>query len=299
MILMFGGSGQLGRELVRTAAAQGRALRSLDRAAVDIADADAVNHAIVETGPTLVVNAAAYTKVDLAETESDAAARANSLGPAVLADACAAAGVPLIHVSTDYVFDGEKLGAYVESDPVAPLGTYGKTKAEGERAVRERLQHHLILRTAWVYSEFGNNFLKTIVRLARERDELRVVADQRGCPTSTRDLAAASLHIAPRLAVGDGEWGTYHFAGSGETTWHGFAERIVTAQAPLTGRRPEVKAISTSEYPTPVRRPANSVLDSTRFANVFGIRAHPWMEEADAITAAVVGSQQSAVRHGA
>jgi dTDP-4-dehydrorhamnose reductase len=299
MILMFGGSGQLGCELVRAAAAQGVRLRSLDRAAVDIADMDAVNRAIVETGPTLVVNAAAYTKVDLAETETAAAARANSVGPGVLADACAVAGVPLIHVSTDYVFNGEKAGAYVESDPVAPLGSYGRTKAEGERAVREKLPHHLILRTAWVYGEFGSNFLKTVVRLARERDELRIVGDQRGCPTSTRDLAAAILHVAPQLAGGEAEWGTYHFAGSGETTWYGFAERIVAAQTPLTGRRPKVTAITTAEYPTPAHRPANSVLDSTRFANVFGFRARPWMEEADAITAAVVGSQQSALRHGA
>jgi dTDP-4-dehydrorhamnose reductase len=292
MIAVFGGSGQLGRELVRRAGADGVALTAFERSAVDIAEQDAVARALDTARPSLVVNAAAYTKVDLAEKEIAAAERGNVLGPQALARACAAAGIPLVHISTDYVFDGSKIGPYVESDPVDPLGVYGRTKAAGEAAVREALAQHVILRTAWVYGEFGHNFLKTIVRLAGERDELRIVADQRGCPTSTRDLARAILSIAPRLIASEAVWGTYHFAGTGTTTWHGFAARIVAAQAPLTGRRPQVTAIATADYPTPARRPANSTFDCTRFAEVFGLCARPWGDEVDEITVAVVEDQQ-------
>jgi dTDP-4-dehydrorhamnose reductase len=298
MIAVLGGNGQLGRELARRAATDGVALTAFERSAVDIADQDAVAHALDTVRPSLVVNAAAYTKVDLAEQEIAAAERGNVLGPQVLARACAVAGLPLVHISTDYIFDGQKSGPYVESDPVAPLGVYGRTKADGEAAVREALAQHVILRTAWVYGEFGHNFLKTIVRLAGERDELRIVADQRGCPTSTRDLARAILSIAPRLIAGEQVWGTYHFVGTGTTTWHGFAARIVAAQAPLTGRRPQVTAIATADYPTPARRPANSAFDCARFADVFDLRARPWGDEVDEITVAVVKDQQrSAARH--
>src|SRR6185503_18667613 len=194
----------------------------------------AVRDAISRHRPGLVVNAAAYTKVDLAESEAEAARQGNEIGPGVLARACAAAAIPLVHVSTDYVFDGSKPDAYLETDPITPLGVYGHSKAAGEKAVRDALREHVILRTSWVYGEFGHNFLKTILRLAATRDELRVVGDQRGCPTSTRDLAHAILAIAPRLAARDTVWGTYHFAGTGVTTWHGFASRIVSAQAALT-----------------------------------------------------------------
>lgn len=292
MILVFGGGGQLGRELVRAAAAKNTPLRALARSALDVSDASAVGQALQDFGPSLVVNAAAYTKVDLAETEVAAAERANGTGPRVIATACAAAGVPLVHISTDYVFDGRKDGAYVEGDAIVPLGVYARTKAEGEVAVRDTLAEHLILRTAWVYGEFGHNFLKTIVRLAQQRDELLVVADQRGCPTSTRDLATAILRVAPRLAAEGAAWGTYHFAGAGATTWHGFAERIVAAQASLTGRRPRVVAITTADYPTRARRPANSTFDCSKFARVFGFSARPWTEEVDEITVAVVEAFQ-------
>ena len=292
MILVFGGGGQLGRELTRVAAERDVPLSASARSSVDITDHISVARALDETKPSLVVNAAAYTKVDLAETEVAAAERGNVLGPGVVATCCAAAGIPLVHLSTDYVFDGQKEGAYVESDPVAPLGAYGRTKAAGEDAVRRALAEHIILRTAWVYSEFGNNFLKTMVRLSQQREELRVVADQRGCPTSTRDLAIAILRIAPRLTAGGGMWGTYHFAGTGAATWHEFAERVVAAQAALTGRRPKVTAITTADYPTPARRPANSVFDCSRFSDVFGFRARPWTEEVDDVTVAAVRALQ-------
>jgi dTDP-4-dehydrorhamnose reductase len=284
VILVFG-NGQLGQELTRTGAAHRMPLVTLSRAQADITNRAAIADAIGRHCPQLVVNAAAYTKVDLAETEAEAARQGNEVGPAVVGEACAAAGVPLVHISTDYVFDGRKLDAYVEGDPVAPLSAYGKSKAGGERAVRAATAHHLILRTSWIYGEFGHNFLKTMLRLATTREELHVVADQRGCPTSTRDLADAILRIAPRLIARDETWGTYHYAGAGVTTWHGFASRIVAAQAPITGARPRVTAITSAEFPTPARRPANSELDCRLFARTFGFGGRPWTEETDAITA--------------
>jgi dTDP-4-dehydrorhamnose reductase len=272
-------------------------LAALSRSQADICDPVAVNEAVACHRPSLVINAASYTKVDLAETETDAAFAANERGPAILGETCAAAGIALIHVSTDYVFDGTKAGAYVEDDPIAPINIYGQSKAAGERAVRETAPRHVILRSSWIYGEFGHNFLKTMLRLAATRDELRVVADQRGCPTSTRDLARAILGIAPRLIAGEDVWGTYHFAGSDVTTWHGFASRIVAAQAPLTGRAPRVTPITTAEFPTPARRPANSELDCGRFERIFGFRGRPWTEETDAITAALVAAQLRAAPH--
>ena len=284
MILVFG-NGQLGQELTRMGAARRVPLVTLSRAQADITNRAAVADAIGRNSPDLVVNAAAYTKVDLAETEAEAARQGNEVGPAIIAEACAAAGVPLVHISTDYVFDGRKLDAYVEGDPIAPIGAYGRGKAAGERAVRAATAHHVILRTSWIYGEFGHNFLKTMLRLATTREELRVVGDQRGCPTSTRDLADAILRIAPRLAAGDEVWGTYHFAGAGVTTWHGFASRIVAAQAPITGAKPRVTAITSAGFPTPARRPANSELDCRLFERTFGFGGRPWTEETDAIAA--------------
>ena len=289
MIVVFG-NGQLGQELVRASAARAMPLVALSHAQTDITDRAAVREALKRHNPSLVVNAAGYTKVDLAETETEQARQANEVGPAIAAAACAAAGVPLIHLSTDYVFDGSKSAAYVEGDPIAPINNYGRSKAAGERAARETTPLHVIIRTSWVYGEFGQNFLKTMLRLAATSDELRVVADQRGCPTSTPELAGAILRITPQLLGGDKIWGTYHFTGSGVTTWHGFAKRIVAAQAPLTGRAPRVTPITTAELPTPARRPANSALDCSLFERVFGFRGRPWTEEADAITRAVAGA---------
>ncbi len=284
MILIFGAGGQLGLELQRNAAESALPFKALSRGDVDIADAEAVSAALSDSRPTLVVNAAAYTKVDLAEKEAEAARLANEVGPGVIAAACAATQTPLIHISTDYVFDGAKPSPYIESDPIAPLGVYGRTKAAGEAAVRKATARHIILRTSWVYGEYGGNFLKTMLRLAKERDELRVVADQFGCPTSTRDIADAILRIAPKAAADSALYGTYHFAGAGSTSWHGFASRIMDAQAPITSRRPKVAAITTADYPTPARRPANSMLDCSLFEQTFGFGARRWEEETDIIT---------------
>jgi dTDP-4-dehydrorhamnose reductase len=297
VILVFGGTGQLGRELVRAAAARKVALQALARDEADIADARAVAAALARWKPELVVNAAAYTNVDGAETHFAEARRGNEVGPAVIAEACAAAGAAMVHISTDYMFDGGRDGAYRESDPVRPINAYGRSKAAGEDAVRHALDRHVILRTAWLYSEFGRNFLKTILRLAETRDELRIVADQHGSPTSARELAEAILHIAPRLAAEPRLAGTYHFTAGGATTWHGFADCIVTAAAPITGRQPLVTPIATADYPTPAKRPANSRLDCSLFIQTFGLAPRPWSEAVQATTRALATTSQRAENH--
>jgi dTDP-4-dehydrorhamnose reductase len=226
--------------------------------------------------------------VDKAETDTEAAHAINALGPEHLAHAAAELDIPLLHVSTDYVFDGTKTGAYTPDDPVAPLGAYGRTKEEGERRIRAVHPKHIILRTSWVYGIFGSNFLKTILRLSRERDELRVVADQRGCPTATIDIARALIAAEANASAGPPKWGTYHFAGTGVTTWHGFASAIVETAARMGGRMVPVTAIHTKDYPTPAKRPANSELDSHRFAALFGYRSPPWQDRAQEIVQALL-----------
>jgi dTDP-4-dehydrorhamnose reductase len=292
VILVFGGNGQLGRELARAAALQAIPLETLSHAEVDIAEGSAVASVLSRIKPTLVVNAAAYTRVDLAETNVEEARRANEIGPAVIASACADAHLPMVHISTDYVFDGTKEGAYLETDTVCPISVYGRTKAAGEQAVNNTLKRHIILRTAWVYSEFGHNFLKTILHLAATRDELRIVADQRGAPTSAREIADAVLRIAPRLLQGENVSGTYHFTAEGVTTWHGFASRVVAIQASLTGRNPRVTSIKTADYPTAAKRPANSQLDCRLFAKVFGFSGRYWTDGVDMTARALVTAWQ-------
>src|SRR5437870_774142 len=277
-LLVLGAGGQVGRELCRRAWPAGDRLAAFDRGDVDITREDSIAAAMQRERPDMVINAAAYTAVDRAESEPDAAWAANCTGPGQLAAACREAAVQLIHISTDYVFDGSKAGPYREDDPVKPLGVYGHSKEAGDRAVREAVAEHVILRTAWVYSAHGHNFVKTMLRVAAERPMLRVVADQIGSPTSAADIAAAIAAIVQRLAAGDRRWGTYHFAGGGAVTWHGFAEAIFELAAPWRGAPPTVEAITTAEYPTPARRPANSVLDCRRINEVFGIVPRPWRE---------------------
>ena len=288
MILIFGGNGQLGQELARAAQTHGVALTAMSRGDADITNVEQVEAAIRRYQPRVVVNAAAYTAVDKAEDEADLAMRINAEGPAVLAAACRAADIALVHISSDYVFDGRKESPYRENDPVAPIGVYGRSKAAGESAVRNGTRKHVILRTAWVYGEFGSNFLKTILRLAGERDELRVVADQHGNPTATAALASAILRIAPQLHSDDTPWGTYHLSGAGVTSWHGFAEWIVSAQAAHTNRKPAVVPITTRDYPTRAARPANSALDCTLIRQVFGITPNAWTTDAARVTDALM-----------
>ncbi len=283
MIVVFGAGGQVGQELTVMAARDGVRLTGIGRQTADITDRAAVARAIRDFDASVVVNAAGYTAVDKAESEPEAAMLANVDGAAVVAAACAEAGVPIIHISTDFVFDGDKGAPYREGDPVRPLGAYGLSKAEGEEAVRSACGEHVIVRTAWLFGVYGSNFLKTILRRAAERDELNVVADQRGSPTATADLASALLSAAAAVARGRTEWGTYHFAGTGETTWYGLACGIVTAQTRFTGRRPKVNPVPSTTYPTAARRPRNSVLDSSKFADVFGVRASAWQTAVDRV----------------
>jgi dTDP-4-dehydrorhamnose reductase len=279
VVLLLGAGGQLGQEIVARAPAARVTVVARTRRDTDIADRDAVATAVRAAKPSMVINTAAYTKVDKAESEQDEAHRTNVTGAGIIAEACAAADVPLIHLSTDYVFDGAKPSPYVETDPTNPLGVYGATKLAGEQAIRARHDKHLIVRTSWVYGIYGANFLKTILRLADQRDELRIVADQYGSPTSTRDLADILLQLAPRLRDG-APWGTYHLTGEGAATWHGFAAEILKARETRTGKATRLTPIATADYPTAARRPANSVLDNALFRATFGLKARPWREAA-------------------
>ncbi len=290
-ILVFGRTGQLATELARRPWSPGIEPIFLGRGDVDVGDPRAVKAVLADRAADLVINAAAYTAVDRAETDIEAAMAVNRDGPMAMAEACTGRGVPLFHVSTDYVFDGTKSTPYREDDRIAPLGVYGRSKAEGELAVRSALTHHIIMRTAWVYAAHGHNFVRTMLRLAAERPELRVVADQWGSPTAAAEVAMA-LHLLAERYRRDGvlAWGTYHFTGQGETTWHGFAERILDLAAPKLGKRPVVHAIATKDYPTPARRPANARLDGTKITATFGITARPWPAALADVIAALLPS---------
>ncbi|MGE3332615.1 MAG: dTDP-4-dehydrorhamnose reductase [Rhodospirillaceae bacterium] len=278
-ILVTGAGGQVAWELERRAAAAKLSLQALGIEALDITDTKAVHATVSEAAPKVVINAAAYTAVDKAETEKDLAFAVNRDGPGHLAAACAARDIPLVHISTDYVFDGQSKDPYREDDATAPLGVYGASKLAGEAAVRAFLDRHIIIRTAWVYGVHGHNFVKTMLRLGAERDSLRVVADQRGAPTFAGDLADALLVLSRRLiddVLPEEAYGTFHYTGGGAVSWHGFAETIFEIAAPTLGRRPKVDAITTAEYPTPAKRPANSVLDCSKISRIHGIMRRPW-----------------------
>ena len=273
---MTGGSGQLALALEHAAGA--RPMRRVGRPAFDFDAPDTLPALLTDIAPRLIVNAAAYTAVDRAETEPDAAGRANHLGPALLARYCATAGIPLIHVSTDYVFDGDKGAPYVEADPASPTGVYGASKRAGEEAVLALCPQAMVLRTAWVYSATGKNFVLTMLNAAKKNPRLRVVADQIGNPTAAEDLALAILGIADRLEAGwrDAYAGVFHAAGSGATSWHGLAVATIAAGATHGLPSPEIEPIATADWPTPVRRPPDSRLDCTRLAAIFGQRLPDW-----------------------
>lgn len=274
-LLITGSHGQLGTELMRLGSVHD--LLGVDRDELDITNADAVRDVMKTFAPDAVINAAAYTAVDEAESRREVAFAVNRNGPENLAATCDSAGVPLFHVSTDYVFDGEKQNAYVEDDPAGPLGVYGESKLAGEDAVRKASPRHVIVRTSWMFSAHGNNFVKTMLRLGAEREELGIVADQHGCPTSAAELARAMIHV---IEYGDVAWGTYHFCQPEATAWHGFAEAIFAAakQQGMPLRVQSVKPIVTAGYPAPAARPANSVMDCGHFKTTFGFRIRPWKE---------------------
>jgi dTDP-4-dehydrorhamnose reductase len=283
-LLVTGGSGQLATSLAKAAPHR---VRVVGRPAFDFDDTATLDALFNGEAPALVVNAAAWTAVDLAESQPEAAARANASGPGHLAALCARHNTRLIHVSTDYVFDGEKGAPYVETDQVNPTGVYGATKLAGEQAVLAALPGAVILRTAWVYAETGKNFLRTMLNAATRMDRLRVVADQRGTPTNADDLAAAVLTVAEAMLRGDAEGGIYHATGSGETTWHGFATAIFEAAGPRGWKVPAVDAIATADWPTPARRPADSRLDCGKLAGSFGARLPPWQTSLRRAVAAI------------
>ena len=271
-VLVFGSTGQVARELTRTTWPQGTALTSLDRKAADLSCPERLNLIVQRHRPDIVIIAAAYTNVEKAEDNEQAATLVNAAAPGAIARAAAELSVPVVSFSTDYVFDGIKSVPYEEADAVNPINAYGRSKLAGERAVRAANPKHLILRTSWVYSAFRSSFLSTMLELAATRDEIRIVADQHGCPTSAHDLAAAVSGVVPHLLGSSPSWGTYHLAGSSDTSWFGFAEAIFSTLAARGHKRPRVAAVPTSAYPTRARRPLNSRLSSEAFARAFGVR---------------------------
>lgn len=283
-IAVTGRHGQLASCLAERAAhAPGIELIALGRPALDLERPAGVAAAIAAARPHLVVNAAAYTAVDKAEAEPDRAFAVNRDGAAAVAGAAAELAVPLIHLSTDYVFPGGKSSPHVETDATGPLNVYGASKLAGEIAVAAAHPGALILRTSWVYSPFGGNFVKTMLRLGRERPVLEIVDDQWGNPTGALDLADAILRLAPAALGSRWAGGVYHLAGDGATTWCGFARYIFELSHALGGPRPLVVPIATADYPTPARRPANSRLDCTAFAEIFGFSLGPWREGVGAV----------------
>ena len=269
-ILVTGGTGQVGTALRQLGPRFGVEIVAPTRAELDLASPPSIEAMVHRRDWSAVINCAAYTAVDKAESEPDAAYAANAVAPEMLALETFARGIRLLHVSTDYVFDGGKDGFYSEDDPVAPLGVYGASKEAGERGVRAANPDHVILRTAWVVSPWSHNFVKTMLRLGAERRQLRVVDDQRGCPTSAIDIAEALLTIATRGGAG----GTYHFVNAGEASWCALA-RFVFDRA---GMDVDVEAIATDQYPTPAKRPANSRLSTAKLEQAFGIRPRPWQD---------------------
>lgn len=278
-VLVIGRTGQIATELLPRLAAAGHAAEALEPPGFDMTDAAQVAAAFARHRPEAVVNCAAYTAVDKAEDDRALAFAVNATGPRLLGEAAARAGIPVIHYSTDYVFDGSKDAPYTEQDAPDPVGAYGASKLAGELLLHLAQPRSVTLRTAWVCSPHGNNFVRTMLRLGRERPELRVVADQHGAPTFAADLAAAAVALLPRLAAapaGDPVFGVAHLTGAPYTTWHGFAEAIFAGAARRGQPAPKVAAITTAEYPTKARRPANSRLDCTRAATVLGLPPQDW-----------------------
>jgi dTDP-4-dehydrorhamnose reductase len=277
-ILLIGKIGQVGWELRRTLAPMAR-VTCMDFPDIDLTSSDSIRRWVREARPNIVINAAAYTAVDKAETELDKAMKINGVAPGILAEEAKKLGALLVHYSTDYIFDGTKTEPYIETDAPNPLGAYGRTKLAGDEAVRAIGGAHLIFRLCWVYGARGQNFMLTMMRLAREREKLRVVGDQVGCPTWSRMIAeTTTLALKQVVAAPDPAafTGTYHLASSGVTSWHGFADAIIKLM-PAEGKKcTQVEAIATAEYPTPTKRPAFSVLSCDKLERVFGLRLPHW-----------------------
>jgi dTDP-4-dehydrorhamnose reductase len=298
-VLIFGSTGQVARALARTEWPKGTVLTSLDRQTGDLSRPDELGAIVRRHIPNVVIIAAAYTNVDAAEREEELATRVNAAGPEAIARETAALSIPVVHLSTDYVFDGERSGYYDEEDPTGPLNAYGRSKLKGEVVVRVANPRHLILRTSWVYSASGTGFLQTMLRLAANGDEVRVVADQRGCPTSADDLAKAIAESVPAAAKADGRWGTYHVAGASGVSRHAFAEAIFARLEALGHRRPKNTPVASADYPSLARRPKNGRLSSERFADTFGIRLPGYEASLPRAVDAALASEPSAMTRAA
>jgi dTDP-4-dehydrorhamnose reductase len=281
-VLLFGGGGQVGHAL-QACAPFGDQLVVVTRRDCDLTDADSLRMLVRHVRPDVIVNAAAYTAVDKAESDRESCFAVNATAPTVMAREAATLGAKLVHYSTDYVFDGNKMTPYVEEDPTGPRNVYGASKLAGEQGIAAAGGEFLILRTSWVYSNHGANFLKTMLRLRAERPELRIVADQRGAPTSADAIADATVRILEEAATGRWVSGVCHMTAAGATTWYEFAKAIFARAAKPT---PSLLPIATAEYPTPATRPANSVLSNDKFAATFGFRLPDWKHQLDAVMAA-------------
>jgi dTDP-4-dehydrorhamnose reductase len=277
-ILVFGGAGQVGHAFAEAKPAEGWNVVALSHEQADINDPASVERAIRDHKPSYIVNAASYTAVDKAESERDICMRINRDGAGIVARAAAATKTPLIHLSTDYVFDGSKSGPWNEDDTPAPLSVYGASKTAGEQEVRANLVQHVIVRTSWAFGIHGRNFVKTMLELAKTRDEIRIVADQHGRPTAAADIARGMIALAVRLQtrMPQRPWGTFHFAGKRATTWFKFAEAIFDEAEQRGMKVPTLVPIPTSGYPTPAKRPANSVLDCAKIESTYGVIPQLW-----------------------
>ncbi len=279
-ILLTGSLGQLGREIKEVAINSGLDIISMDLPEIDITDSENLRRIFSEVKPSVVVNAAAYTAVDLAETQKNICYAANSDGPANLARLCVKNNAQLIHISTDYVFDGNSKIPYSEDDPVAPINVYGKSKVEGETAVLSTPGRHIILRTSWLYGRYGKNFVKTMLRMGQEKESIQVVNDQYGCPTCAYDLADTIVAVIRWVSEeNSNKSGVYHYCGSGITTWYEFAVSIFEIVKELGLKRiPLIKPISTSQYPTAAKRPLYTALDCSKIKKRFGVELKPWKQ---------------------
>jgi len=278
-VLVTGGHGQVGSELERLCSVKGHEILLTDHQHLDITDTQSVSVILKKYSPDVCINAAAYTAVDKAEEDRDRVFAVNRDGAANLAIACRELDIPLLHISTDYVFDGSKADAYLEEDVPSPASVYGQSKWEGDQSVIRTHEKHIILRVAWVFAANGHNFVKTMLRLGAERDQVGIVADQRGGPTWAGDIASALLEIAEQYIKGKSiKWGVYNYVGQPSVSWHEFAATIFdqAVELGLQERAPTLKAISTSDYPTPAKRPMNSVLDCSKIYTNFGIDQPDW-----------------------
>ena len=279
-ILILGANGQVGKELSKRAGIFEANATAFTRTELDITDSQAVARILENLRPHSVINAAAYTAVDDAENRTEVAYKVNRDGPENLAKTCDKLSIPLIHISTDYVFDGKKSTAYVEDDPVCPLGIYGRSKEAGEAAIRDNTEKYVIIRTSWVYAAHGINFLRTMMRLANERNELSIVEDQWGVPTCATDIADALVLIAKRITDNTlgSSWGTFHYTSKNATTWRGFAEAIFKELRNYKMSTPIVNGIPSSQYTTPALRPLNSILNCDKIERVFSVPRRDWKE---------------------